>query len=556
MSLRGPLPAIYLLSLSILGIPAWTQTMTRAQSIEHEKQAIHDLIARYGGYEVIEEALVPFQKEAGKIFGNDRNRPKVGKHKYASSISVSALKNEWKVNTIREGQVEPMDVILEFDREMKKIGVQLIMVPVPGKIEAHPEEFKTNLPAGMPVNTGRLKAQLALLEKDVETINILPSLLQNNSGEALPLYELSGHHPSGLGAKIAGELIGSRLQRFNLEGADPTRFMATRRNATERIDRKVPMVAWEVTYADGTTYDHSQDSPIIVTGDSHAFAYGKASWACHIARVTGLPVTDVSTSGGGPTGGQRVADFGLENLKHRKVVVWIFTSSNLERFAWSPIQFSDSPTLSGLITLNRIDEALTKYHKLKQTAPEQINLSENRLNNLGYQLLGTAKFDQAISIFKIITLEFPNSANAWDSLGEGLVRADRKDEAIASFNKSLSLYPSNATKANSLKYLQRLGVAYREPEPYQISGQAIAAIVGDYHFTKEMKGTVHNDNGKVVIDVTGQPRFTLQPISDVDFVTPEGVTVTFAKDDEGAVEKLIAVVNGRRREAFRDVKNM
>ena len=51
----------------------------------------------------------------------------------------------------------------------------------------------------------------------------------------------------------------------------------------------------------------------------------------------------------------------------------------------------------------------------------------------------------------------PESANAWDSLGEGYALAGDKQNAIANFKKSLSLNPPAATKANSEKYLKQLG---------------------------------------------------------------------------------------------------
>lgn len=556
MSFRGSLLTLFLILLPLSGASLNAQTMTRAQSIEHEKQAIRELVARYGGYEMIEEKLVPFQEEAGKIFSADRNRPQVGKNKFSSGISASALKNVWSVEPTGDGKQDPKQVIIDFDRELRKIGVQLIMVPVPGKIEAYPGEFQTPLPPGMPVSTGRLKAQLQLLEADVETIDILEPFLRNQSGEDLPLYELSGHHPSGLGAKIAGELIGERLKRFNFPGADPSRFKATRRNAAERIDNKVPMIAWEVTYADGTPYEHSGDSPIIVTGDSHAFAYGRASWASHIARVTGLPVTDISVSGGGPTGGQRVADLGLENLRHRKLVIWIFTSSNLERFPWDPVRFSEQPSLAGLITLNRVEEALEAYSRLKKTSPERVDINENTLNNLGYQLMGAGKQEQALGVFKINTLEFPNSANAWDSMGEGYVRAGRNDEAIPCFQKALSLYPAANVKANSTKYLQQLGAEIVEPEPYQLSEKAIEPLVGEYEFSKEIKATVFKENGQLCLDVTGQPRFVLQPLSDTAFITRDGISISFDQIESGHAEKMVAIVNGRPRNAVRQEKTM
>jgi hypothetical protein len=83
--------------------------------------------------------------------------------------------------------------------------------------------------------------------------------------------------------------------------------------------------------------------------------------------------------------------------------------------------------------------------------------TENDLNNYGYQLLAQNKFSQAIDVLKLATQKNPESANAWDSLGEGYALAGNKKDAIPCFKKSLSLNPPGPTKANSEKYLKQLG---------------------------------------------------------------------------------------------------
>ena len=83
--------------------------------------------------------------------------------------------------------------------------------------------------------------------------------------------------------------------------------------------------------------------------------------------------------------------------------------------------------------------------------------SENDLNNYGYQLLNQGQQDKAINIFITNTKRHPESANVWDSLGEGYAIKGDKQNAIASFRKSLSMNPPANVKANSEKYLKQLG---------------------------------------------------------------------------------------------------
>jgi Tfp pilus assembly protein PilF len=83
--------------------------------------------------------------------------------------------------------------------------------------------------------------------------------------------------------------------------------------------------------------------------------------------------------------------------------------------------------------------------------------TENDLNNYGYELLAQKKYPQAIDVLKLNTQKHPESANAWDSLGEAYALAGDKKNAIPNFKKSLSLNPPAPTKANSEKYLKQLG---------------------------------------------------------------------------------------------------
>lgn len=83
--------------------------------------------------------------------------------------------------------------------------------------------------------------------------------------------------------------------------------------------------------------------------------------------------------------------------------------------------------------------------------------TEVELNAYGYQLLNQGLHKEAIGILKTNTERYPQSANTWDSLGEAYAIKGDKENAIINFKKSMSLNPTEATKANSVKYLKQLG---------------------------------------------------------------------------------------------------
>ncbi len=71
------------------------------------------------------------------------------------------------------------------------------------------------------------------------------------------------------------------------------------------------------------------------------------------------------------------------------------------------------------------------------------NAAEVDVNNLGYQLLGGGKIDDAIEVFKKNTELFPESWNVWDSLAEGYMNKGDKQLAIENFTKALGMAPEN-----------------------------------------------------------------------------------------------------------------
>ena len=82
-------------------------------------------------------------------------------------------------------------------------------------------------------------------------------------------------------------------------------------------------------------------------------------------------------------------------------------------------------------------------------------LNEEQINSVGYGLLSRKQFVEAIAVFQLNVRDYPNSANAYDSLAESYMEAGRKDEAIQNYQRSIELDPSNS---NAVAMLKRLGV--------------------------------------------------------------------------------------------------
>ena len=94
--------------------------------------------------------------------------------------------------------------------------------------------------------------------------------------------------------------------------------------------------------------------------------------------------------------------------------------------------------------------AWTEY--LKSMAKDSTQrLNEDQMNSIGYQLMGVKKLDQALVVFEKNTIDFPMSANAWDSFAEAQLNKGNKALAIKYYEKALELNPASETARKKLR---------------------------------------------------------------------------------------------------------
>jgi len=109
-------------------------------------------------------------------------------------------------------------------------------------------------------------------------------------------------------------------------------------------------------------------------------------------------------------------------------------------------RFRDLHEQDGLATalpaLRRMHADSTRYYTLR---PE--------LDTYAYRLMLDSELEEALQIFLVMSELWPEAYISWDSLGEIYMRLDRKDEAIAAFEKSLELNPENG---NAIRRLEEL----------------------------------------------------------------------------------------------------
>lgn len=107
-------------------------------------------------------------------------------------------------------------------------------------------------------------------------------------------------------------------------------------------------------------------------------------------------------------------------------------------------------------TLQKKDAAaaISQYHALKKSNPDDYDFGEANLNALGYYLLGKERYDDAIEILELNVTLFPESANPYDSLGEAYMRKGDKESAVINYEKALAINPGMPSAIEALRRLK------------------------------------------------------------------------------------------------------
>src|ERR1700744_3296393 len=165
--------------------------------------------------------------------------------------------------------------------------------------------------------------------------------------------------------------------------------------------------------------------------------------------------------------GGKSKDYITANLSTKDAIVFFANSENGLSFAKELLDDGIGGEHPGILFLNyqRYDAPsvlLLKSILSKGSAvamkdyldKRKQKIDETQMNNVGYQLIGIKKLDDAINVFKQNTDDFPNSWNAWDSLAEGYMDNGNKELAIKYYKKSLELNPQNTNAVDQLKKLE------------------------------------------------------------------------------------------------------
>jgi hypothetical protein len=252
---------------------------------------------------------------------------------------------------------EAAGAIIGFRDQLARLGIRLLVLPVPGKPAVYPEMLPWRIHNG-PVRSHTLDLIGKLRRSGVEVVDLFGLFGQLRKGGET-LYLLRDTHWSGTAARKSAEVVARRVRELGwIEPGDvdyATRALAVKRQSD--IARMIRVAGIEGAYppevvrceqvirpATGELYRDDPDSPVLILGDSFLRMYQTdaphaAGFIAHLARELKRPVTSVVNDGGASTLVRQELSRRPQLLRGKRVVIWEFVERDISYGAegWQPV---------------------------------------------------------------------------------------------------------------------------------------------------------------------------------------------------------------------------
>ena len=270
----------------------------------------------------------------------------------------------------RPDRRDPLPAILDFNTQLNRLGIELILMPVPCKAFIYADKLSDSVKPGADGRLPRLDTHhqaflAALREAGVTVIDLAPALLALRDGEDENVYCRTDTHWSGTACERVARLLAEELAERPWMADRPTTRFATEQRAisiTGDLAMSLPAeqrpapetlplrLVGRKTASVPTPLEPDAHSPILLLADSHGLVFnaGQDMYArgaglfdqlAHELRV----VPELIAVRGSAATPARVSLFRRaqrdpEYLKTKKVVVWFFASREFtETSGWAMV---------------------------------------------------------------------------------------------------------------------------------------------------------------------------------------------------------------------------
>ena len=336
----------------LAGIGFWVIAMT---SFAAEADTVRKVVDQYASLARSAEqrgSMTVPGKEGWLFFGPELRFVSAGRFWGKAAAKVSrATKPEF---------ADPLPVIIDFHRQLKKMGVELLLIPVPSKSVVYPDFLSDQLTISRENPPVRIDAETQafyqLLRKEgIQVLDLTSFFLANRfHREGAPFCKQDTHW-SGNGCVLAARKIREEIQRRPWLKAIPKSAYQTawkslpitgdlwKALGEKSLPQEILSVRQVGTGSAGALKPVAPDqkSPIILVGDSHnlVFHAGEdmhthdAGLSDQLVLELGFPVDLAAVRGSGATPARvnllRRAQRDPNYWKKKKLVIWCFAAREI-----------------------------------------------------------------------------------------------------------------------------------------------------------------------------------------------------------------------------------
>ena len=270
-----------------------------------------------------------------------------------------------KRDDVSSSSMDAVGAIVSFRDQLAARGIELLVVPVPGKESIYPEMLAHRAANRTgPIGAHTRALMDALRAREVHVFDLFELFRAHAAGPANspgtePLYLATDTHWTPAGAELAAESVGAWLMAEGWVQPGDVPYEIKRVSVERhgdivgmirvpRIEASIPTETVEckqVVDGQGGLYQDSESAQVLVLGDSFLRIYQgdephAAGFLAHLARHLKQPVSSVVNDGGATTLVREVVARQPSHVAGKRVVVWEFVERDI-RFGergWEDLQ--------------------------------------------------------------------------------------------------------------------------------------------------------------------------------------------------------------------------
>jgi len=243
---------------------------------------------------------------------------------------------------------DPIPAIVDFHDQLKKRGIDLLLMPVPPKAAIYPEKILPDIDLhGETAAPYLARFYDELRKRGIDVVDLSPVFLQNRSNEHGPVFCKTDTHWSGLGCVLAAQTIKDKILE-KIAGQPRKDYAAEWKEITIKGDlgdlaganikkpepEKIAIRMISDKQAGGAI-NPDANSPLLIIGDSHTLVFHdflaeKSGLLDQLTYEVGFAPDLIGTRGSGSTSVRislyRRARKDPGYLAKKKMIVWCFAA--------------------------------------------------------------------------------------------------------------------------------------------------------------------------------------------------------------------------------------